>query len=254
MARFRAMADDELHNLAEVVRQVQIERAIAPATSTRSIAAAFEVGFGRDGLGVLAVDRGQPRRVPGRDRVQVEDEPPLPLRQRRRRVGVGLGAAAARGQAFHTRRRCGRSGFRAIALVRARRRHRASTSSAGKARSGRPRGRPRRVDRGPRRASWSRSASATSRPRTCADSVGASAVRRARRGGARRDRSGEGRQRCGDGVVGLDGRSGEGAGGRRAPSRSPGSSVRPSRARCRRPRPRCRPRSPTGPRTRRSAA
>ena len=49
----RAMSDDEIHDLAEVVRQVQIERAIGNGDHDAIIAAAFEVGFGRDGLGVL---------------------------------------------------------------------------------------------------------------------------------------------------------------------------------------------------------
>jgi hypothetical protein len=51
--RVRAMSDDEVHDLAEVVRQVQIERAIANGDHDAIIKAAFEVGFGRDGLGVL---------------------------------------------------------------------------------------------------------------------------------------------------------------------------------------------------------
>jgi hypothetical protein len=46
----RALDDDELHNLAEVVRQVQIERAIGNGDHDAIIAAAFENGFGRDGL------------------------------------------------------------------------------------------------------------------------------------------------------------------------------------------------------------
>jgi hypothetical protein len=49
----RGLPDDELHNLAEVVRQVQIERAIDHGDHDAIIAAAFESGFGRDGLGVL---------------------------------------------------------------------------------------------------------------------------------------------------------------------------------------------------------
>jgi hypothetical protein len=51
--RVRAKSDDEVHDLAEVVRQVQIERAIANGDHDAIIKAAFEVGFGRDGLGVL---------------------------------------------------------------------------------------------------------------------------------------------------------------------------------------------------------
>jgi hypothetical protein len=53
MERLRAMSTDELHNLAEGVRQVQIERAITNGDHDAIIARAFEIGFGRDGLGVL---------------------------------------------------------------------------------------------------------------------------------------------------------------------------------------------------------
>ena len=53
MATVRDLPDEELHNLAEVVRQVQIERAITLGDHDAIIAAAFETGFGRDGLGVL---------------------------------------------------------------------------------------------------------------------------------------------------------------------------------------------------------
>ncbi len=49
----REMSADELHNLAEAVRQVQIERAITAGDQDAIIGRAFEVGFGRDGLGVL---------------------------------------------------------------------------------------------------------------------------------------------------------------------------------------------------------
>lgn len=49
----RAMSSDELHNLAEAVRQVQIERAITAGDHDAIIARGFEIGFGRDGLGVL---------------------------------------------------------------------------------------------------------------------------------------------------------------------------------------------------------
>jgi hypothetical protein len=48
----RAMTSDELHNVAEAVRQVQIERAIESGDLEAVIASAFETGFGRDGLGV----------------------------------------------------------------------------------------------------------------------------------------------------------------------------------------------------------
>jgi hypothetical protein len=53
VAGVRELSDDELHNLAEVVRQVQIERAIDAGDHDAIIAAAFETGFGRDGLGTL---------------------------------------------------------------------------------------------------------------------------------------------------------------------------------------------------------
>jgi len=49
----RQLDDDQLHNLAEVVRQIQIERAIDAGDFDAIIASAFETGFGRDGLGVL---------------------------------------------------------------------------------------------------------------------------------------------------------------------------------------------------------
>jgi len=48
----RARSDDELHDLAESVRQVQVERAVAAGDIDTLIATAFETGFGRDGLGV----------------------------------------------------------------------------------------------------------------------------------------------------------------------------------------------------------
>jgi hypothetical protein len=47
------MTDDDLHHLAEAVRQVQIERAIGNGDHDAIIADGFETGFGRDGLGVL---------------------------------------------------------------------------------------------------------------------------------------------------------------------------------------------------------
>lgn len=49
----RDMSADELHNLAEAVRQVQIERAITNGDHDAIIGNAFEIAFGRDGLGVL---------------------------------------------------------------------------------------------------------------------------------------------------------------------------------------------------------
>lgn len=46
------LADDELSNVAELVRQIQSERAVARGDLDEIIAQAFEAGFGRDGLGV----------------------------------------------------------------------------------------------------------------------------------------------------------------------------------------------------------
>lgn len=48
-----SMTDDELHHLAEIVRQAQVARAIGSGDHDAIIAAGFESGFGRDGLGVL---------------------------------------------------------------------------------------------------------------------------------------------------------------------------------------------------------
>lgn len=53
VASLRTMSADELHHVAEAVRQVQIERAIEAGDHDAIIARAFEIGFGRDGLGVL---------------------------------------------------------------------------------------------------------------------------------------------------------------------------------------------------------
>jgi hypothetical protein len=52
MARYRAMTDADLHDVAEAVRQVQTERAIAAGDLDAVIANGFDTGFGRDGLGV----------------------------------------------------------------------------------------------------------------------------------------------------------------------------------------------------------
>jgi hypothetical protein len=52
ISRLRAMPDGALHDVAEAVRQVQIERAIAAGDLDVIIANSFEFGFGRDGLGV----------------------------------------------------------------------------------------------------------------------------------------------------------------------------------------------------------
>jgi len=65
LEQVRALVDDDLHNLAEVVRQVQIERAIGNGDHDAIIAAAFEVGFGRDGLGVLPWVEGNVVVCPG---------------------------------------------------------------------------------------------------------------------------------------------------------------------------------------------
>jgi len=65
LEQVRALPDDELHNLAEVVRQVQIERAIGNGDHDAIIAAAFEIGFGRDGLGVLPWVEGNVVVCPG---------------------------------------------------------------------------------------------------------------------------------------------------------------------------------------------
>jgi hypothetical protein len=48
----RAMTSEQLHHVAESVRQIQLERAIVAGDLDAVIARAFEVGFGRDGLGV----------------------------------------------------------------------------------------------------------------------------------------------------------------------------------------------------------
>jgi hypothetical protein len=61
----RAMTSDELHNVAEAVRQVQIERAIESGDLEAVIASAFETGFGRDGLGVTPWIEGDVVVCPG---------------------------------------------------------------------------------------------------------------------------------------------------------------------------------------------
>lgn len=53
LRRVRTMDSADLHHVAEVVRQVLLERAVASGDHDAVIARAFEVGFGRDGLGVL---------------------------------------------------------------------------------------------------------------------------------------------------------------------------------------------------------
>ena len=49
----RDLSDDDLHHVADLIRQLQTERAIADGDHDAIINAAFEIGFGRDGLGVL---------------------------------------------------------------------------------------------------------------------------------------------------------------------------------------------------------
>lgn len=61
----RGMTTDELHHVAEAVRQVQIERAITSGDQDAIIARAFEIGFGRDGLGVLPWVEGEVIVCPG---------------------------------------------------------------------------------------------------------------------------------------------------------------------------------------------
>lgn len=46
------MTPEQLHHVAESVRQIQMERAIVAGDMDAVIGRAFEVGFGRDGLGV----------------------------------------------------------------------------------------------------------------------------------------------------------------------------------------------------------
>ena len=59
------MTDLELHNVAEVVRRVQIERAIGGGDEDAIIASAFETAFGRDGLAVLPWIEGNVVVCPG---------------------------------------------------------------------------------------------------------------------------------------------------------------------------------------------
>ncbi len=65
IAALRDMSADELHDVAESVRQVQIERAITSGDQDAIIAHAFEIGFGRDGLGVLPWVEGDVVVCPG---------------------------------------------------------------------------------------------------------------------------------------------------------------------------------------------
>jgi hypothetical protein len=65
MARLRAMPDGALHDVAEAVRQVQVERAIAAGDLDAVIANSFEIGFGRDGLGASPWTQGNLVVCPG---------------------------------------------------------------------------------------------------------------------------------------------------------------------------------------------
>ena len=65
VAMIRDMTESELHHVAEVVRQVQIERAIGGGDEDAIIASAFETAFGRDGLGVLPWVEGNVVVCPG---------------------------------------------------------------------------------------------------------------------------------------------------------------------------------------------
>ncbi len=65
MAALREMSVDELHHVAEAVRQVQIERAVTGGDHDAIIARAFEIGFGRDGLGMLPWVEGDVVVCPG---------------------------------------------------------------------------------------------------------------------------------------------------------------------------------------------
>lgn len=61
----RELSSDELHHVAEAVRQVQIERAITSGDHDAIIGQGFEIGFGRDGLGVLPWVEGDVIVCPG---------------------------------------------------------------------------------------------------------------------------------------------------------------------------------------------
>lgn len=65
MEYVRSLDGDELHHLAEAVRQVQIERAVDSGDFDAIIASAFETGFGRDGLGLLPWVEGELVVCPG---------------------------------------------------------------------------------------------------------------------------------------------------------------------------------------------
>lgn len=59
------MSSEDLHRIAEAVRQIQIERAIDDGDHDAIIARAFDLGFGRDGLGVLPWVDGEVIVCPG---------------------------------------------------------------------------------------------------------------------------------------------------------------------------------------------
>jgi hypothetical protein len=61
----RDMSNSELHHVAELVRQVQVERAIGDGDEDAIIASAFETGFGRDGIGTLPWIEGNVIVCPG---------------------------------------------------------------------------------------------------------------------------------------------------------------------------------------------
>jgi hypothetical protein len=61
----RALRDDELHHVADAVRQIQVERAIDRGDHDAIIAAGFETGFGRDGLGLVPWIEGNVVVCPG---------------------------------------------------------------------------------------------------------------------------------------------------------------------------------------------
>lgn len=59
------LTPDELANIGEVVRQLQRTRAVARGDLGEIVAQAFEVGFGRDGLGLLPWVEGDVIVCPG---------------------------------------------------------------------------------------------------------------------------------------------------------------------------------------------
>ena len=65
LSMIRDMSDNELHNVAKMVRQVQIEKAVGSGDEDAIIASAFETAFGRDGLAVLPWVEGNVVVCPG---------------------------------------------------------------------------------------------------------------------------------------------------------------------------------------------